>query len=288
MRGEGEPVVVLCDGLGCDGFAWKYLKPSLAERVRVVAFHYRGHGQSTTGPDLTHINVERFCADLDGLLNHLGVGAAVLLGHSMGCQVALEFHRRFPHHVSALGLLCGSYGNPLDTFHDNSLLRLVFPALRDAVIANPKIAATLLQKLGPTKLANRYGILTELNPALAKPEDFFPYMVHLSRMDPVCFVRTLDSLKDHSAWNHLPKIDVPTLVLGGERDKFTPGWLSRRMADHIPGAEYVLVPQGSHIANLERPALTAEAVDRLLARLQDSAPKATAPKAAIVEPRAAS
>ena len=42
----GEPGAVLCDGLGCDGFVWKYLQPYLQQSHRVLRWHYRGHGRS--------------------------------------------------------------------------------------------------------------------------------------------------------------------------------------------------------------------------------------------------
>jgi pimeloyl-ACP methyl ester carboxylesterase len=115
-----------------------------------------------------------------------------------------------------------------------------------------------------TQLAVEFGIRTELNPALMKPNDFAPYMEHLAKMHPLYFVRTLDSLKDHSAWDHLPHVDVPTLVIGGEGDRFTPVWLSQRMAEFIPGSEYVYVPGGTHTAPLERPGLVNAAIDRFL------------------------
>ena len=101
--------------------------------------------------------------------------------------------------------------------------------------------------------------------ALLKRRDFYPYMEHLARMHPLYFIRTLDSLKDHSAWDHLPWVDVPALVVGGEIDRFTPVWLSQRMAEHIPGCEYVFVPGGSHTAPLERPGLVGSVLERFLA-----------------------
>ena len=55
---------------------------------------------------------------------------AVLFGHSIGVQVALEFHRRHASRVKGLVLICGSYGNPLDTFHDSTVLKRLFPLLR--------------------------------------------------------------------------------------------------------------------------------------------------------------
>ncbi len=112
---------------------------------------------------------------------------------------------------------------------------------------------------------------------LLQRDDFWPYLEHLSKMDPVMFVRTLDSLKDHSAWDHLPHIDVPVLVVGGEIDRFTPVWLSERMANHIPGSDYLFVPGGSHTAPLERATLVNDRIQHFLntrvgaARLSKSA-----------------
>jgi len=77
-----------------------------------------------------------------------------------------------------------------------------------------------------------------------KRGDFAPYIEHLAKMHPLAFVRTLDSLKDHSALGHLPHVDVPTIVIGGEGDRFTPVWLSQRMAELIPGRSTSSSPAG--------------------------------------------
>lgn len=263
VQGDGEPSAVLCDGLGCDGFAWKYLLPSLREKRRVLRWHYRGHGQSGIPTDPTRIGMEFSCDDLLKLMDHAGLERSVIFGHSMGVQVALEFHRRHSARVAGLVLLCGSYGNPLDTWHDHSLLRKFFPFIRRAIYASPNAARALTSRLKNT-LALEISLRTELNKELLARDDFWPYLEHLSKMDPVMFVRTLDSLKDHSAWDHLPHVDVPVLVVGGEIDRFTPVWLSERMAKAIPGCEYLFVPGGSHTAPLERPALVNERIEKFL------------------------
>jgi pimeloyl-ACP methyl ester carboxylesterase len=170
-------------------------------------------------------------------------------------QGALEAQRRYPDRVVGLVLLCGSYGTPLDTWHDHTLLRVAFPTMQRLVEKAPGVARRITRHLLPTQLGMYFSMKTELNPALLAKDDFWPYLRHLGNMDPVMFVRTLDSLKDHSAWDHLPEVNVPTLVVGGEIDRFTPVWLSHRMADHIPGSEYLFVPGGSHTAPLERPGL---------------------------------
>lgn len=268
QRGEGGRVpAVLCDGLGCDGFIWRYLWEPLTNDRRVLHWNYRGHGKSGVPTDDTRIGVEYTCDDLARLMDHVGLEQAVIFGHSMGVQVALEFHRRHASRVKALVMLCGSYGTPLDTWHNHSLMRLGFPGIRAVVERFPELARFTTSKLLRTELAVEFGIRTELNAALLKHSDFHPYMEHLAKMHPLYFVRTLDSLKDHSALDHLPRVDVPVLVVGGEIDRFTPVWLSQRMAEHLPHAKYVFVPGGSHTAPLERPGLVNDEIERFLAAL---------------------
>ncbi|XXF81013.1 alpha/beta hydrolase [Myxococcaceae bacterium GXIMD 01537] len=280
VRGEGAPAMVLCDGLGCDGFAWKYLVPYLERRYRVLHWHYRGHGRSTCPQDRARIGMHHTCEDLLRVMDAVGLEHAVLFGHSMGVQVALEFHRRCSDRVRGLVLLCGSYGNPLDTFHDSPVLKLAFPLVRQLVERYPAHTALLTRSLLSTELAMQVALSVELNRALLARADLEPYFEHLARMDPVVFVRTLDSLAAHSALEHLPHVDVPTLVVGGEKDRFTPAWLSRKLAAHIPGAELMMVPLGSHTAPLEHPELLELRLERFLReRLGLPAPQPSALRA---------
>ncbi len=267
-RGDGKRLpIVLNDGLGCDGFIWRYLWEPLTDDRRVMHWNYRGHGKSGVAGDDTRIGMEYITDDLARLMDSQKLESAVIFGHSMGVQVALEFHRRHRARVKGLVLICGSYGTPLDTWHDHTLMRVAFPYVKRLVERTPDLARTLTSRLMNTQLALEFGIRTELNPALMKPNDFAPYMEHLAKMHPLYFVRTLDSLKDHSAWDHLPYVDVPTMVIGGEGDKFTPVWLSQRMAEFIPGSDYVYVPGGTHTAPLERPGLVNAAIERFLQRV---------------------
>jgi pimeloyl-ACP methyl ester carboxylesterase len=264
VRGDGLPAAIQCDGLGCDGFIWKYLTPVLAARRRVVHWHYRGHGLSAPPQDTSRIGIEFTCDDLARLLDHLRIDQTVLFGHSMGTQVALEFHRRHRDRVQGLVLVCGSYGTPLDTWHDHTLMRAIFPRAKKLVQKYPRVAKAITSRVLLTELAMTVSMRTELNPELMAKTDFWPYLQHLANMDPLMFIATLDSLKDHSALDHLAHIDCPSLVVGGEIDRFTPVWLAQRMAELIPGCEYLFVPGGSHTAPLERPGMVNRAIDRFL------------------------
>ncbi|MBS2030779.1 MAG: alpha/beta hydrolase [Deltaproteobacteria bacterium] len=272
LEGEGEHAVVLADGLGCDGFIWKYLEPHLAQKYRVVRFHYRGHGKSGLPRDPARLSVQHFADDLAQILDELRVPRAAIFGHSMGVQVILEFHRRHRDRVAALVPVCGSYGNVLDTWHDDTMLKRAFPILREVVERFPSLVKRVWTKILPTEMSIFIGRHFESQAEFLRREDFWPYFRHLGEMDPVAFVRTLEVASKHSAWEHLPEVDVPTLIIAGEKDRFTPVWLSERMHVHIPGSELVIVPNASHCAPLEMPGLVELAAEQFLARVFAAAP----------------
>ena len=64
VRGAGGPAIVLCDGLGCDGFAWKYLIQDFQDEHTLVHLHWRGHGRSTVPTDPTRVGMLQCCDDI--------------------------------------------------------------------------------------------------------------------------------------------------------------------------------------------------------------------------------
>ena len=98
-RQNGTPALVLSDGVGCDGFIWKYLRRSLAD-YRVVHWNYRGHGRTPRPRDPGRISMPDFADDLAAVLDDCGAERAVLFGHSMGVQVSLETYRRHRDRVA--------------------------------------------------------------------------------------------------------------------------------------------------------------------------------------------
>jgi pimeloyl-ACP methyl ester carboxylesterase len=109
-------------------------------------------------------------------------------------------------------------------------------------------------------------------------EDFFPYLEGVARMDPRMFLCTLAAAGQHNAHDLLPHVSVPTLILAGRRDSFTPMDLSQQMQREIPGAELHVVEQGTHTAPIERPAEVTEVIaDFLRRRLHPESPRAESP-----------
>jgi pimeloyl-ACP methyl ester carboxylesterase len=258
---DGREPVVLCDGIGCDGFIWRYITPVISRHRRVFHIHIRGHGRSPLPPDPERVSIEILADDVACMLDDAGVSSAILAGHSMGVQTCLEVYRRHESRVRAMVLTCGSYGSPLRTFYGTDVLHLVLPVVRLVAGAASWPLRFAWRRLLPTEVALRLSTLTEVNGDLIQHEDMMTYLDHLSRVDPVLFMRMLAYADRHSAADLLERIEVPVLLVEGDRDGFTPLALSREMEHRIPEATLLVVPGGTHAAPLERPDLVARGVE---------------------------
>lgn len=262
--------IVLCDGIGCDGFIWKYLEPLLGQDRRVLRWHYRGHGRSRKPKNPGQVSIETLSDDLASVLDDAGIEEAVVAGHSMGVQVALEFQRRHRYRNKGLVLVCGAHSEPLQTFKGSDLLELVLPALRKTVGAAPGLFSSIGRAVLTRNWVYRVAAKFEIQEELLSRQDFMPYMKGLAQMDPTLFLAMLAEAAQHSTREFLGEIRVPTLVIAGERDTFTPPDLSREMATLIPGAELCIVHDGTHSTPLEHRDLVGSVTADFLARLTPS------------------
>jgi len=266
--GAGPTVrAIFCDGILCDGFIWKYLWHELAESLDVAHWHYRGHGRSGTPVDPARIDIAAHATDLMSVRKHLDDPPCVVLGHSMGTQVALEEWHLYPKNVKGLVLLCGSFGHVTQTFRGVPILDAILPKVMGVVDKQPDLARAIWSRI-PPEMAFRAALLAgDVDPSKVRREDMLPYLKHMTHVDFAMFLRMLRAAGDHSAEPWLSKIDVPVLVVAGERDTFTPASLSASMAEQIPGAELLMVPGGTHVAPIEQPELVGDRIRAFIERV---------------------
>ena len=256
--------VFLCDGVLCDGFIWKYLWDDLASVASLTHWHYRGHGRSALPADPDRIDIAAHADDLWTVRRYEDDPPCVLIGHSMGCQVLLEGYRAHPEKVLGLVLICGSFGKVTATFHGVPILDAILPRLMDLATKRPEIVRAVWSRIPPEmalKIALRAG---EIDPEKVRPEDMLPYLSHMTHVDFPMFLRMVRAAGDHTAEDLLPRIRVPTLIVAGERDTFTPAFLAESMAKAIPGAELLMVKNGTHVTPIEQPEVVDAAIGKFV------------------------
>jgi pimeloyl-ACP methyl ester carboxylesterase len=266
-RGHATPVL-LCDGIGCDGYVWRHLRHDLADR-HCVHSHYRGHGRTPPPHDPARVTVEDLADDIACVLDDALVERAVLIGHSMGVQVALETYRRHAARVAGLVLVCGAASHPLRTFRGSAVLEEWLPVIQKWIHRVPGMINRVTRVVLPTKLAYEVASRLEIRRELIEPADFMPYLEGMARIDARLFVAMLSAAGHHSADDLLPQVMVPTLVVAGGRDGFTPPERSRAIAAAVPDAEILEIPNASHTAPIEHPQLVNATVRGFIARRID-------------------
>jgi pimeloyl-ACP methyl ester carboxylesterase len=262
--------VLLCDGIGCDGYVWRHLRDDLGERLCVHS-HYRGHGRTPPPRDPARVTIEDLADDLACILDDAGIDRTVVIGHSMGVQVALETYRRHTARVAGLVLVCGAASHPLRTFRGSAALEEWLPTIQKWIHRVPGVINRVTRAVLPTRLAYEVASRLEIRRELIEPSDFMPYLEGMARIDARLFVAMLSAAGQHSADDLLSSVAVPTLVVAGSRDGFTPPERSRAIAVAIPHAEILEIPNASHTAPIEHPHLVNFTIRDFLARRIDGA-----------------
>ncbi|MBM4364848.1 MAG: alpha/beta hydrolase [Deltaproteobacteria bacterium] len=264
--GQG-PVMVCNNGVGVSTFFWRYTIDQFAGTHTVLTWDYRGHGRSDPLPDPTSgdVTMPRHARDMLAVLDAAEVKEAMVLGHSMGCQVALEAYRLAPERILGMVLVLGTAGRALETFMGNPRSPTYFRAAGRVIRRLGDRTHALVRPILQSPVAWAFTRRAQLvDPLYASHDDMQPYLDHLATIDMRMFIRTVLAMQDHDAWDVLPRLRVPVLVIGAERDAFTPISLSKDMARRIPGAEMIVLADASHAAIIEQPETINHRVERFL------------------------
>jgi 3-oxoadipate enol-lactonase len=229
IHGSG-PDVVLLHPAGLDHTAMQALADSLAASHRVLNVDLRGHGESPDAPAGTRL--EDFAADIAQLILSQGKGPAIVLGISLGGMLAQELALRRPDLVAGL-VLCACTA----TFDD-----AIRPLLRDrggaALVGGMAavVESTLDRWFSAAAREERGAAMLRERLLLDRPSNW-------------CV--TWDAIASHDTLSRLAEITAPTIVIAGEKDAATPLAATRVLADAIPGARWLSLPEAPHMMQIE-------------------------------------
>lgn len=251
VTGSNGPVIVLTHGIGGTGGDWSDVVPGLAQKYRVVTYDVRGFGQS--GRPAEGYSIAQFARDIAGLLDHLGVDKAVIMGTSMGGTVTQRFILDFPQRTLAAVIMSTSS-------QVNERAKEMWQRQADA-IEQGGMAAWVRN--------NRASHMTEdwlrEHPEALEAEE----RRIRNNPDGHVYAQVARAVSDYHYTDELKSVQIPTLVMVGSVDPQTPPGGSVIISRSIPGAELHILDGYGHGLPREAPekvvALVTEFLDRVLA-----------------------
>ena len=235
---------------------WHYQLPGLGEH-RSVFYDLRGHGLSQPkGSD--PYSIETMKHDLALVLEDSGLKEFVLVGHSVGGMIALEFARSnldlLGKGLKGLVLLNTTHRPAVETLIGGAAVSKLERATRrpfDALGDRAHYIDKLRKIIKPSDTVFMAVSVAAFGPhASAKQIDFTYDMLADTPVDVIFDL--IKSYRDFDATDHLADITVPALVIGGTHDRLTIPKASEHLAENLPKAELKMLAGSGHMSMLER------------------------------------
>jgi 3-oxoadipate enol-lactonase len=246
--GSGDPLL-LVSGQASDHRDWDDVRPSFERRHRVLVYDHRGTGKSDA-PLEPPYSIQLFAADAIAVLDAAGVTRAQVYGISMGGRIAQRLAIAYPERVGAV------------------VLGATTPGDIHGVRRSPEVDA----KFQTAEPAERFHMLIDelYTPVFqaAHPDviERFRTRVVSEPKPPELLRLHYQASQGHEAWDELPSIAAPVLVIHGTDDTLNPTANAHLLAERIPGADLCLFDGARHGYLVERHPEATEAVLDFLAR----------------------
>lgn len=238
---------MLVHGLGYARWGWEPVADRLAERFEIVLLDNRGIGESDAPPG--PYTAAEMAADVLGVMDEAGLDTACVVGTSLGGMIAQELALTWPHRVEKLVLVCTTPGGPSAAPMPPVTVRLIADApMLEPLVALRRFVENALAPDPPEELVER--ILAH----------------RLATAQPVAaWAAQAAAGASFDAWDRLPRLRIPTLVVHGTADVVVDPANAELLAERIPGAAVERFEGCGHLLIWEQPERFVDVVGEFLA-----------------------
>jgi 3-oxoadipate enol-lactonase len=237
------PVIIFIHGFPFNKSMWSRQVETLSAKYRMIAYDVRGHGDS--GPGEKVFSIELFVSDLIKLLKGLKIEKTILCGLSMGGYIALNAIVNFPEYFSGL-ILC-----------DTNCIADTPETIQKRMKAIETVEKQGLARYAEENMENYFAPESFEN----RKEEIAAVRQMILKTPVQSVINTLLALsRRKETCSQLHRINVPVLILVGEKDKITPPEAATSMQEKIKGSSLGIVRFAAHLSNMENPVQFSEQV----------------------------
>jgi 3-oxoadipate enol-lactonase len=240
---EDAPVLVFSNSLATSFAMWNDQVERLGDRFRILRYDNRGHG-STPLPDMDGpYTIQMLGEDVLGLLDALNIEKVSFCGLSKGGMVGQWLGINASDRLNKLVV-----SNTASYFPNKEMWRdRIDMATNDGI---PAIAEASLERW----FTPGYRARSDTEPTISFARDFILETTRQGYLASSVAIRDMDFRAE------LKQIDVPTMVIIGEKDPATIPEYGELIADSVPGAKKFVVPDAAHLSNIEQPEIYTRAL----------------------------
>jgi 3-oxoadipate enol-lactonase len=231
IHGDGEPVLMI-NGIGADRSGWGLQLPAISRDFKTVTYDNRDVGETGPGRDGAFYSVRQFADDAAGLLDHLGIETAHIVGASMGGCIAQEFAISHPARTRSTTIICS------------------WPQVDPWLAELWEQWEHIFRAQGPVAWSRTTWLWVFTHRAY-RESGFHDNLLAGAEANPrqqslEMYLRQSHAAKTFDALDRLGSISAPAHVICGAEDIFTPRRYSEAIAAAIPNAKLSVMPEVGH------------------------------------------
>ena len=258
ITGTGDPLI-FCHEFAGDSRSWEPQVRYFARRYQVITYNARGYPPSDVPDDVSAYSQAMAMADIVGLMQHLNISQAHLVGLSMGGYAVLHFGLNHPDMARSLVVGGCGYGSVAE---DREKFQRDVEQTAQRIERDGMPAMAEVYSRGPTRVQ-----FSDKDPR--GWQEFAEQLAELSTLGAALTFRGVQAQRPsvYELEAQMRQLQVPTLVITGDEDEpcLEPALLMKRA---IPTAGLVVLPKSGHTINLEEPDAFNRAVDDFLTAVE--------------------
>ena len=253
-QGEG-PLMLMLHGFPEFWYSWRYQIPEFAKDYKVVALDLRGYNESEKPQETAAYAIAELIKDVEGVIKGLGYDRCILVGHDWGGAIAWSFAYAHPEMLEKLIVMnlphpakfaAALRSNPQQMLRSWYILFFQLPLLPELLfqVDNYRAIASAFIDSAIDKTIFTPQDLAAYKNAAAKPGALTAMLNYYRNIFPGLLNQTEPDV-----------LEVPTLMIWGENDKFLGKELTYDTEDYVKDLQLHYIPQCSHWVQQEQPNL---------------------------------